>query len=61
MTNMTTILLLISGGLLVIGGMIIGTMIMRYGIGIGNKITLNSINETPFDEEIISTEQEITE
>ena len=58
---MTAILLLISGGVLVIVGIIVGTAILRYGIGIGNKITLDSMNDTPFNEEIISTEQEITE
>ena len=58
---MTTITLLISGGLLVISGLIVGAVLMRYGIGLGNKLTISSRDDIPINEEIISIDQEATE
>ena len=56
-----TIFLLISGGTLVLTGAIAGAVFMRYGIGLGNKLTLSGKEEVPIDEEIISIDQEMTE
>lgn len=61
MTMTTMICLLISGGALVITGLIIGTILMRYGVGLGNRLTLSSKDDIPIDEEIIGTSQEYTE
>ena len=58
---MTTIILLISGGLLVMSGIIAGAVLMRYGIGLGNKLTISSRDDIPINEEIISIDQEATE
>ena len=58
---MTTIILLISGGLLVMSGIIVGAVLMRYGIGLGNKLTISSRDDIPINEEIISIDQEATE
>ena len=59
--NTMMILLLISGGALVVVGMATGAILIRYGIGIGNKITFNALNDTPLNEEIITITQENTE
>ena len=61
MTNMSTIILLISGGVLILIGMVAGAMLMRYGVGLGNRLTLSSKDEIPLDEEIITIDQESTE
>ena len=61
MTNMNMIILLISGGVLILIGMIAGAMLMRYGVGLGNRLTLSTKDEIPLDEEIITIEQENTE
>ncbi len=61
MTNMTMICLLISGSVLVLAGLIAGAVLMRYGIGLGNKLTISSKDDIPIDEEVLSIEQENTE
>ena len=61
MTNMDMIILLISGGALILIGMIAGAMLMRYGVGLGNRLTLSSKDEIQLDEEIITIDQENTE
>lgn len=58
---MNTIFLLISGGALVLFGMITGAVLMKYGITLGNNLTLSSREEIPLGEEIITTNQEMTE
>ena len=49
--------LLISGGLLVLAGLVAGAVLMRYGIGLGNRITINSRDDIPIDEELIPLDQ----
>ncbi len=61
MTTLMMMSLLISGGLLVLVGLIAGAVLMRYGIGLGNRLTINSRDDIPIDEEIIATKQENTE
>ena len=58
---MNAIFLLISGGALVLVGCIAGAILMRVGIGLGNKLTLSSKDEIPIDEEIIQINQDMTE
>ena len=61
MTMIMMISLLISGGLLVLAGLVAGAVLMRYGIGLGNRITINSRNDIPIDEEVIPMDQENTD
>ena len=42
-------------------GIIAGAVLMRYGIGLGNKLTISSRDDIPINEEIISIDQEATE
>ena len=61
MTNMTMISLLISGGGLFFAGVFTGMIVMRCGIGLGNKLTISSKDDIPIDEEITTIDQENTE
>ncbi|KKL87868.1 hypothetical protein LCGC14_1930420 [marine sediment metagenome] len=61
MTITMMIFLLISGSVLVLAGLVAGAILMRYGIGLGNKLTISSKDDIPIDEEIISIDQENTE
>ena len=59
--NMTMIYLLISGGALFLSGIITGVFLVRYGIGIGNRLTISGKEELFLGEDIISTNQGNTE
>ena len=59
--NMTMIYLLISGGVLFLAGIITGVFLVRYGIGIGNRLTISGKEELFLGEDIISTNQGNTE
>jgi len=52
---------LVIGGALVLVGLVAGAVLMRYGIGLGNQLTINSKDGISINEEIIATEQESTE
>lgn len=59
--TMTTIFLLISGGVLVLVGIVAGAALMRYGVGLGNKLTITSKEDIPIDDNTKSLTQEYTE
>jgi len=42
-------------------GFIAGAVVMRYGIGLGNKLTINSKDDIPLDDNSTGTTQEFTE
>jgi len=52
-----TILLLTSGGVLFLVGALTGAAIMRYGIGLGNRLSISSVEEIPIDEKIVTIKQ----
>jgi len=55
------IVLLISGGFLVLIGALCGSLLTKKGIELGNRLSVSSEDGIPINEEIIPTEQEITE
>ena len=50
----TTIITLISFAL----GVLVGACLIRWGISLGNRLTISAKEEIPLDEEVISITQE---